>query len=438
MIQCWLKVIEIMPEAIDSKSAPSLIAVTRFSARLAAAYTLRSTTLCLLASLILVYSLSWKFCPWRELAEVDISPWIIEFAGRSADFATKEPRQDAAIFGTSLIAAAASRFSPGSKVSASSSSIKDVYAIFIANLEHSLCARSGAPVKLAMAAVPGSMVSDQYFLLKEAVGQKRAPSLLILTLAPRDFIDNEVGLRVEETPLRRVLSFLSSNRHFFPPSLSAQGWQLCLESHRRFFSLIQKRVRRALVLWACAVLHREENLWSSQQRMLSNKNGQSDSGLPKAPAIDAATSNKSGQISEKISQSNALADDLRVYRRRYLPLNQALYSMQCNYLNDLLTLAKHEKIGVVVFLMPLSSENRRLLPNGWLNQFSLNCKKQVAQFGFDIYDLNEGVYQSTFQRSDFVDSVHLSLSGAEKFYSIFVEKLLKSPTAAKSLNATQR
>ena len=388
--------------------------------------------------MFLTYFAFWSLCPWRELAGIDVPTWIIEFAGRSADFATVEPRKDAAIFGTSLIAAVSSRLSSSAKLSPSLVDTRDVGAKFVANLEHSLKAKSKAPIKLAMAAVPGSMVSDQYFLLKEAVGQKRAPSLLILTLAPRDFIDNEVGLRLEETPLRRVLSFLSSNRHFFPPSLSAQGWQLCLESHRRFFSLIQKRVRRALVLWACAVLHREENLWSSQQRMLSNKNGQSDSGLPKAPAIDAANSNKSGQISEKIGQSNAFAEDLIVYRRRYLPLNRALYSMQCSYLDDLLILAKDQKIGVVVFLMPLSAENRQLLPNGWLKQFSLNCKNQVAQFGFDIYDLNEGAYESTFHRSDFVDSVHLSLSGAEKFYSIFVQKLLESPTAARSLHHTPR
>lgn len=388
----------------------------------------RSSFLWLLLSLFITYYSAWSFCPWRELAAVDISAWIIEFAGRSADFATKEPRKDAAIFGTSLIAAAASRFSPNSNVSASATPIRDVYAPFITNLEHSLHVHSRAPVKLALAAVPGSIISDQYFLLREAVCQKRAPSLLILTLAPRDFIDNDVGLRVDETPLRTVLSFLASNRHFFPPSLSAQGWRLCLESHRRFFSLIQKRVRRALVLWACSALHREENLWSSQQRILSEKNSQSDSGLTK----------KNGQMTVQSAQDHVLADDLNVYRRRYIPLNHALYSLQCSYLNDLLTLAKDEKIGVVVFLMPLSSENRRLLPAGWLKEFSLNCKKRVAHFGFEIYDLNDGIYQSTFHRSDFVDSVHLSLSGAEKFYTIFVQKLLESPTAARSLNYAQR
>lgn len=138
------------------------------------------------------------------------------------------------------------------------------------------------------------------------------------------------------------------------------------------------------------------------------------------------------------AQDKVLADDLTFYRRRYLPLTQVLYSLQCKYFDDLFTLAKDEKIGVVVFLMPLSAENRQLLPNGWLKQFSLNWKKQVAQFGFDIYDLNEGDYQSTFHRSDFVDSVHLSLSGAEKFYTIFVQKLLESPTAARSLQSAPR
>lgn len=190
----------------------------------------------------------WSLCPWRELAGVDIPAWIIDFAGRSADFATIEPRKDAAIFGTASIAAVSSRLSNSPRLSSCSVYTKDASARFFSNLEHCLEANSRVLVSLSIPALPGSMVSDQYILLKEAIRQKREPSLLILTLAPRDFIDNDVGLRLDETPLRTVFSFLSSNRHFFPPTMSAEGWRLCFESHRSFFSLMQKRIRRVMAL----------------------------------------------------------------------------------------------------------------------------------------------------------------------------------------------
>ncbi len=386
----------------------------------------RSSFLCLLLSLFLSYSTLWHFCPWRELAGLDIPGWIIEFAGHSADFATVEPRRDVAIFGSSLIAAVSSRLSSSSKLAPLEGASTDVSARFTLNLEQAFGTRIGSPVTLAMAAVPGSMVSDQYYLLKEAVSQNRAPALVILTLAPRDFIDNDVGLKLEETPLRRVLSFLSSNRHFLPPCLSAEGWQKCIDSHRRFFALMQKRLRRGAVSWSCTLLNREESLWFAQQKMLSKAASKSNTGTSET------VPNSKPNMDE---QEKILVDDLNLYRRRYLPINRELLSLQMNHLEELLILASKENIGVVVFFMPLSRANREMLPDEWLKQFSYHCKQKVNSFGFDIYDLNEIGYQATFDRSDFVDSVHLSVSGAEKFYDIFVQKLLESSTVSKSLKS---
>jgi hypothetical protein len=134
-------------------------------------------------------------------------------------------------------------------------------------------------------------------------------------------------------------------------------------------------------------------------------------------------------------QEKILAEDLNLYRRRYLPINRELLSLQMNHLEELLILASKENIGVVVFFMPLSRANREMLPDEWLKQLSYHCKQKVNSFGFDIYDLNDISYQATFERSDFVDSVHLSVSGAEKFYDIFVQKLLESSTVSESLKS---
>lgn len=413
-----------MPSTDPSNNFSNLLVGTKLGFVCFATRAFKSSSLCLLALLITVYSLLWNLCPWRELAELDMPSWIIDFAGRSMDFATTEPRKDVAIFGSSLILVVSKRLDSSSKLSSPQNLGGDENARFNIDLQNRISDSIGIPSRLVNAAVPGSLVSDQYCLLSEAIKHERAPSVLVLTLAPRDFIDNEIGSDLHGTPLRRVFFFMTSTRQGFPLSLRPVDIRQCMDSHLKFLALVQKWFRRSLVSWGCNVLNREENLWLSQQK--SNRVRAQSSTSSLVSPNTKVTIGELGQMRESLSDATVLSQDLELYRRRYLPINQYLLGSQMKYLTDLLSQARSKGIRVVIFLMPLSPANRQLLPDGWLSRFGLDCQRIACDQGAEFFDMNGAPFSGMFNQSDFVDSVHVSRSGAEKFYQIFVERLLAS------------
>lgn len=371
---------------------------------------LGSFTLMLVLCLSLTYSLIFTNYPWRELAALDIPLWIMRYAAKAPEYMAGPEKRPVVILGSSLILAPSQRLNdideaPMDTEGQKETTIKSTF------YEREVKKLTGLTLPIKNLAIHGAMVTDQELITKELIASGKAPEFLIITLAPRDFIDNILGTDLENTPTKRVFTFISHSKSLFPRELSIEAIGDCLQGHKKFTDVIRRKFARSLKENACRISRRPDNLWDAAH---------------KAPVPKVETGSGKSVVKQKKepSKEEIFAEDIAHYKRRYLPPNEKRFQEQLQSLDALLAQAKAAGIQILLVEMPITKENIAILKPSQYNEFKTGVKTLATRYNASLVNFDD--VKPGFGKSDFVDSVHVNKQGAERFIPLFTEKLVNS------------
>lgn len=295
----------------------------------------------------------------------------------------------------------------------------EVYHHKPAMLEDLLRKKTGEHVDSFAFALAGQMASDAYVLSSTLFKGEHKPKLIVYSIAPRDLMDNTLGSPAS-TEIFRFMSKLGGTEDIAWQARSGLWEQVefltenasSLYNHRNYFVYLQHRYAKSLLkvigykptdevhtpfaLRRLALLELPEDIGSNERIALPN--------------LDANYTDNSDE-----------------YRRRYQPFKQKPYLAQLAYLEKFLNYCQKEDIDVVFVNMPLTQDNINLMPPGAYDLYKKNVTDLAAKYNKQFVDMQD---TSTFDKSLYCDTAHMTGKGGIKFFNILADKLTHGSSLA--------
>ena len=271
-------------------------------------------------------------------------------------------------------------------------------------------------------AVPGSLMSDNYLVLRTLLNGPRKPSVVVLGLALRDFIDNQVPCAAA-TPSYKYLSRYTDVSDLVDLTMP-DIWQRGEYWLNRRFYLIGKKLDIQSALSESA---------SNLERPL----GASRFDECRLNAFDMScyVPGFKSEVERNVwitkpNQANAFQDNSAEYRRRYRSPNQKLFECQKTFLVKFCELAEQAQIKVVIVNMPVTAAHTALMPAGSYAGY-MDCLTSASRhFHASLLDLNGS---GAFSLSDFSDTCHMQAAGGKKLLDLVAAELARKPEMARSI-----
>ena len=404
--------------------------------------TLSSTTLITAVLLGSLYGGLFKAFDWKDLAAQDSSKWIVAKAAIAPQYIYSPESKNIVILGSSLIMAPSENLNdldgvaignPGSETAAPRG------LIYVDGLKKV----TGLNLSTKVLGVPGALTSDQTLITNELIAGGKAPQLLVLTYAPRDFMSNDIGDDIDFTPTARVFHFASLDHGFLPTSFDPQIIRKCFDSHTGFIDSVRRFYLRAIREKTCQFTNHPYSLFESMQKETQTK--------PTAPlAVAAATTiaaqnaapvtapidgqKQSPSYKAKDRHEEVLKKDLELYRTRYLPINEKKIKTQMAQLDKLMASASKARLPVVLVGMPLSAKNIEVLGEANRLRLENQIKEMATRYQIEVIDFNDLHDKLKFAQDEFIDSVHLNKPGSTRFVSLFSTTLAQTKAFGRAFN----
>lgn len=270
-------------------------------------------------------------------------------------------------------------------------------------LEQELNKVSGQDFNTFSFASGGQMASDSFLFASSYLQGKHKPKILVYGIAPRDFGDYCVPDAMSTPVFKRVVE-LSNFAGYAPMFLPGFDKKLdFLISHTSFLYNRRWRFQREInkVLESFYV---KINLW--QPETASGKNNEEHMAF----------------VAENARDKRWL-DSEREYCRRYKNIDERDLSIQYEFLKRTLDVCRERGIQAIIINMPLSRQNRALLPSGFYARYRQKAASIVKAQGFTYLDLGDN---QEYDGEDFFDTVHLGHMGGYKLLKQFVPAVQKT------------
>lgn len=267
-------------------------------------------------------------------------------------------------------------------------------------LHKRLLEKTGLDLKIKNLGVASSIMSDQFGIMQLMLAEGKQPKLIIVGLAPRDFLDNSQQKHLN-TPTRMFIREYVE-QSILPKNLTATELQDSAEKMRRRFDKVIAALRKTSTNIACKLSGHE----------------------PRA---------EYGSVNTYLGDRPNRLKDLDTYKKLYNPPNFAMLQTQAKYLEDMLMTAKENKIAVLIVNMPLTRENTAALDPHALAAYTATLEKLTCQYGAGF--LNIGSQNAAYSLNDFEDCCHLNSKGGEKFYAALIETISGDRNISASLNS---
>ncbi|MBX9940489.1 MAG: hypothetical protein K2Y32_14615 [Candidatus Obscuribacterales bacterium] len=292
-----------------------------------------------------------------------------------------------------------------------------------------------------LSALPGAMISDHFAIAKALYKTKGAPPLVVLTISPRDFIDNSLPCAGATEPYRYFSKFSDMsayvNRAFNRP-WSRLEYFAGQEIPTRRLEIPLKESSKAFVQsFLLGGIASGANASGPNEGSKSISASQSAAGNLVADQVKFVMGGYEGNIKpgQAVLTPNLpklFVDNSRDYRRRYKNTHPDTYDVQFDYLSDFLSFLRSEGSTVLVLGMPLTPENRAILGDKFFAEYG----KKVAE----VCSRNKAVYVSLvedprFGRGDFCDTVHLNADGGSKLASAVASIITANEPLTAALDA---
>jgi hypothetical protein len=250
-------------------------------------------------------------------------------------------------------------------------------------------------------AAGGALISDAYLLFYHYLKSHPKPSVVVLDCAPRSFNDSGVT-RPDCTDIFDCcfrLQDLPELRRFYLNGFDATANYLC---SRLYF-----------------MYHHRQWLVSEAKERISS----SISTVSRFIHSDLSTTQRACNTSSSATISKSAAktkqDNLCEYQFRYSQTNRLLLAPQLKFLRLFANLCDAKQIKLIVVNMPLTRENRDLLPSGFYSDFTKDVATAIgpratfinlahAEWSSDCYD----------------DSVHLNAKGGMKLNHLLADAIV--------------
>jgi hypothetical protein len=266
--------------------------------------------------------------------------------------------------------------------------------------------------------LPGEMPSDAYLITKLLLRGTKKPEVIIYGVGPRDFMDNLLDSPVATDPYR-YLSKLDS--HGPDSSFVGHRWDQQLDywltrlvypygKKEDISTQAQLRLQKLLISNLCASTGVGQLTWKQKRTLLGQSHTMeiAEGECLFYPVI--------------AHDANRFNDNLGEYKQRYGVLNWNTFLVQLNFLAKLLDTARAQHINAVIVAMPITSVNRRLIPEFTWQAYKSSLRVITISKAARFVDLESS---DQFCDDDFGDTVHLNTIGGIKLVQVLVEQLLQ-------------
>ncbi|MBU6452326.1 MAG: hypothetical protein KGS72_11140 [Cyanobacteria bacterium REEB67] len=276
-------------------------------------------------------------------------------------------------------------------------------------LERDLRGKLGINPYVFISALPGAMISDHFAIAKSLFAAKGKPALLVLTVSPRDFIDNTLPGAGATEPYK----FFSAHSDLtsFTDIAYNDGWSRM--SHFVSSELPLRRLTTEI-----------ENAQHHWTEVNSDSPADTTCGVEQKAAAAADLSQQvkfvMGGYQGNIRPGDAVlypshlkifVNNVGDYKKRYRNTHPANYEAQMQYFKNYLSYLSDQGVRVLVVGMPLTELNRDILPADFWQEFRGRLLLTCGSTGAEWLDLSDS---KAFTVDDFVDTVHLNADGGVK------------------------
>ncbi len=245
--------------------------------------------------------------------------------------------------------------------------------------------------------LPGCMMADDYVLFEEILKSRKVPSLVVVGVAPRDFMMR--GFDPDNTPVQKALRKFK-NKGGEPKAVTATN---ALAASKAELDKVQERVVMLKHLVG-------NNIDLFRKDPLGRKSKEKEQAFE-----DRKTAAPSQETMDK---------DLQLYNERYNPPDLKMVQSHLGYLERLLKSANDADVPIVIVNMPITGRNRQLLDPALKSLFENGVKDVCTKYGVKFMDFDAN---KEFKLADHSDSVHLNLTGGQKFYQKLTNELSATP-----------
>jgi hypothetical protein len=241
-------------------------------------------------------------------------------------------------------------------------------------------------------------------ILDEIIKSQMRPKMLIVCIAPRDFLDNSHS-KISESPIYKHLKSETSYNGINLQNLISK------------FSLYPR-----LKIY-------QTSLTGATAQLLNRSTGLHDAANHKTSAQTSFARRVNNLLALKIcnivpnyDQPLNTLQDLSSYKKVYLPINETTYSQQLKAFTTLLSNAKKHSLKLVIIEMPLTMQNKTLLPKSFWNKYKRDISERCRNFEIEYLDASEN---TKYEIADFEDSCHLNAVGGSKFFNYLAAVICK-------------
>jgi len=251
--------------------------------------------------------------------------------------------------------------------------------------------------------VGGGFFYDSWLLLQEAVKSKNPPKFVVLTIAPKDFLDNTRPLSDSHVQISLNLRLQDNSSISNLPS--AVDWIA-----NKFWKFFRMRGEYHCVLEtaACSIFNKAPNIYAATHEKIT-----------KRPDVKLTFEDEKILLNTPLPKEKQ--ETLKAYYKTvYQSTSAKTLSQQLFFLNKALTLLKENNISVIVVGMPLSTTHAHIIPANLSREYTNRITETCMQSNVKLINLME---DKRFVTSDFHDLVHLTGKGSIKFWKILAEEM---------------
>lgn len=268
---------------------------------------------------------------------------------------------------------------------------------------------------------PGQMPSDAYLTVKSLLAASHRPDVIIYGVAPRDFIDSQLGNPTDTEPyhfLSRIVSTDECAGGLFRDPLGRLSWfidrNLYFAHHALDWQMTAEKAATRLLNKVAAVPSGAQPYTFWQRTKL-------------IPNYRAGEIHPDAVYTHPLKKEDVAAnfkDNTEEYKERYKKADDHTFKTQMYFLGKLGTLCKKERIELIVVNMPVSRENINQLGATTYLDYVFAVKGKAFAYGAPFFDLN---YFYLYDKSLYHDYVHLNAFGGAKFLDSLVSALNEDP-----------
>jgi len=255
---------------------------------------------------------------------------------------------------------------------------------------------AGMSADVVSLATAGQFVSDTYLIVDKLLTEETKPEVLVYGIAPRDFMDDTAGGMALTSVFDQLVTFSDM------PTVS-----------QLFFNTYEERID--FMLNRTNYIYRKRGRYQTKFQESCEKLA---AGLMRDKKAQIATiAGANDPLAGFLVGGNRTeiwTKSIEEYRQRYKSFNEQQFNKQKLCFKALVDLCQKRQIKLCVVAMPLTEDNRKLMPGSMYDQYISFVETTSKQSSVPFIDLDKS---GAYQNADFYDTVHLNGDGGDRFIS---------------------